>query len=52
MELAPNNLTILDGKDAVINCRVAGAPTPNVTWIYQGIYRYLPQNTPFFCNLL
>ncbi|XP_075219912.1 sidekick cell adhesion molecule [Lycorma delicatula] len=35
MELGPSNLTILDGKDAVINCRVVGAPTPNVTWIYQ-----------------
>ncbi|XP_039293021.1 protein sidekick isoform X1 [Nilaparvata lugens] len=35
MELAPQNVTILDGKDAIMNCRVAGAPTPNITWIYE-----------------
>ncbi|RZF40299.1 hypothetical protein LSTR_LSTR017662 [Laodelphax striatellus] len=35
MELPPQNVTILDGKDAIMNCRVAGAPTPNITWIYE-----------------
>lgn len=36
MELGPQNITVLDGKDATLNCRAAGAPTPNVTWIYNG----------------
>lgn len=35
MEVPPQNVTVLDGKDAIISCRVAGAPTPNVTWMYQ-----------------
>uniref|UniRef100_A0A8D9FE64 Protein sidekick n=1 Tax=Cacopsylla melanoneura TaxID=428564 RepID=A0A8D9FE64_9HEMI len=35
MESPPQNATVLDGKDTVLTCRVAGAPTPNVTWIYQ-----------------
>ncbi|XP_046680839.1 protein sidekick isoform X3 [Homalodisca vitripennis] len=35
MEVPPQNVTVLDGKDAIISCRVAGAPTPNITWIYQ-----------------
>ncbi|KAF8795300.1 Protein sidekick like protein [Argiope bruennichi] len=30
----PVNVTVLDGKDAQIFCEVSGAPTPNVTWIY------------------
>ncbi|KAF5283152.1 hypothetical protein FQR65_LT02664 [Abscondita terminalis] len=34
MELGPQNLTVLDGKDATISCRAVGAPTPNSTWIY------------------
>lgn len=36
MDLGPQNLTVLDGKDATLNCRAVGAPTPNVTWIYNG----------------
>ncbi|KAI5697514.1 hypothetical protein M8J75_011594 [Diaphorina citri] len=35
MESPPQNVTVLDGKDTVLTCRVAGAPTPNVTWFYQ-----------------
>lgn len=35
METPPQNATLVDGKDATITCRAAGAPTPNVTWIYQ-----------------
>ncbi|XP_054261356.1 protein sidekick-like [Macrosteles quadrilineatus] len=35
METPPQNVTVLDGKDAIISCRVAGAPTPNITWYYQ-----------------
>ncbi|XP_069695045.1 protein sidekick isoform X3 [Periplaneta americana] len=35
MESPPQNVTVLDGKDATITCRAVGAPTPNVTWIYQ-----------------
>ncbi|XP_068898271.1 protein sidekick isoform X6 [Tenebrio molitor] len=36
MEIGPQNVTVLDGKDATLSCRAAGAPTPNVTWIYKG----------------
>lgn len=36
MENPPQNVTVLDGKDATITCRAVGAPTPNVTWIYNG----------------
>lgn len=36
MDLGPQNITVLDGKDATLNCRAVGAPTPNVTWIYNG----------------
>ncbi|XP_067013442.2 protein sidekick isoform X2 [Anabrus simplex] len=35
MELPPMNVTVLDGKDATITCRAVGAPTPNITWLYQ-----------------
>nr|XP_018910641.1 PREDICTED: protein sidekick isoform X1 [Bemisia tabaci] len=35
MEVPPQNITVLDGKDAVLTCRVAGAPIPNTTWIYE-----------------
>lgn len=34
METAPQNVTVLDGKDATITCRAVGAPTPNITWSY------------------
>lgn len=37
MELAPSNLTVLDGKDATIPCKAAGAPTPNITWYFNGM---------------
>ena len=36
MELGPQNLTVLDGKDATITCRAIASPIPNVTWIYNG----------------
>lgn len=36
MEQPPQNVTVLDGKDATIICRAVGAPTPNITWIYNG----------------
>lgn len=36
MERSPQNVTVLDGKDATIICRAVGAPTPNITWIYNG----------------
>ncbi|XP_073831568.1 sidekick cell adhesion molecule isoform X3 [Musca autumnalis] len=34
MEVPPQNVTALDGKDATISCRAVGAPSPNITWIY------------------
>ncbi|KAF2903932.1 hypothetical protein ILUMI_02247 [Ignelater luminosus] len=34
MEIGPQNMTVLDGKDATIFCRAVGAPTPNITWVY------------------
>ncbi|XP_016982349.1 protein sidekick isoform X9 [Drosophila rhopaloa] len=34
MELPPQNVTALDGKDATISCRAVGSPNPNITWIY------------------
>lgn len=34
MELYPQNVTALDGKDVTIICRAVGAPIPNITWIY------------------
>ncbi|KAI4461154.1 titin [Holotrichia oblita] len=34
MEVGPKNITVLDGKDATITCQAAGAPVPNITWIY------------------
>lgn len=38
MESYPANVTVLDGKDATILCRAVGAPTPNITWVYNGQY--------------
>ncbi|XP_049831894.1 protein sidekick isoform X2 [Schistocerca gregaria] len=35
LEVPPQNVTVLDGKDATIACRAVGAPTPNITWFYQ-----------------
>lgn len=40
METPPQNVTVLDGKDATIFCRAAGAPVPNITWIYNGNVSY------------
>ncbi|XP_016844898.1 protein sidekick isoform X4 [Nasonia vitripennis] len=34
MEIPPQNVTVLDGKDANLNCRAIAAPVPNVTWMY------------------
>ncbi|KYM76056.1 Protein sidekick [Atta colombica] len=34
MENGPQNLTVLDGKDATLSCNAIAAPKPNVTWYY------------------
>ncbi|CAB0041624.1 unnamed protein product [Trichogramma brassicae] len=34
MEVIPKNVTVLDGKDAILPCRAIAAPAPNVTWFY------------------
>ncbi|KAK2580567.1 hypothetical protein KPH14_007691 [Odynerus spinipes] len=34
MENGPQNLTVLDGKDAILTCNAIAAPVPNSTWIY------------------
>ncbi|XP_048507645.1 protein sidekick isoform X4 [Athalia rosae] len=34
MESSPQNITVLDGKDATFSCRAIAAPIPNVTWIF------------------
>jgi protein sidekick len=36
MEVYPQNLTSLDGKDVTFKCHALGAPLPNVTWIFNG----------------
>lgn len=41
MEQPPQNVTVLDGKDATISCRAVGAPNPNITWIYNGKLDYI-----------
>ena len=32
----PRNMSALDGKDATIPCEAEGAPSPNVTWFFNG----------------
>lgn len=49
MEQPPQNVTALDGKDAIITCRAVGAPTPNITWIYNGTNT--AANCFFFINM-
>ncbi|XP_014483007.1 PREDICTED: protein sidekick isoform X1 [Dinoponera quadriceps] len=34
MENGPQNLTVLDGKDATFSCNAVAAPKPNTTWYY------------------
>jgi len=36
MEKGPQNLTILDGKEASLSCNAIAAPKPNITWYYNG----------------
>lgn len=45
MEIFPQNVTALDGKEATISCRAFGAPNPNVTWIYNSEYLFLGLQT-------
>ncbi|KAL0272261.1 UNVERIFIED_CONTAM: hypothetical protein PYX00_005306 [Menopon gallinae] len=37
METPPSNVTVLDGKDAIMTCHAVGAPSPNVTWFYHDV---------------
>ncbi|XP_014666254.1 PREDICTED: protein sidekick-1-like [Priapulus caudatus] len=32
----PSNMTVLDGEDVTVVCKVDGAPTPTVTWKFNG----------------
>ncbi|XP_020295533.1 protein sidekick isoform X2 [Pseudomyrmex gracilis] len=34
MENGPQNLTVLDGRDATLSCNAVAAPKPNTTWYY------------------
>ena len=43
----PTNLTALDGKDATITCQAEGAPTPNVTWHFNGNIILLLMQLPY-----
>lgn len=36
MEVPPQNITSLDGKDVTLKCQAQGAPLPNITWIFDG----------------
>ena len=36
MVIPPNNETVLAGQDATFTCRASGAPTPNITWMFNG----------------
>lgn len=51
MEFGPKNLTVLDGKDATLTCRAAGAPAPNVTWIFNGEFLTFKKCSSFTCSL-
>lgn len=37
MESPPQNKTVRDGRDETFLCKAGGAPTPNTTWIFNGI---------------
>ena len=37
MESPPENRTVRDGRDETFSCKAGGAPTPNITWIFNGI---------------
>ena len=37
MESPPENRTVRDGRDETFHCKAGGAPTPNTTWIFNGI---------------
>lgn len=51
MEVGPKNVSVLDGKDATITCQAAGAPIPNVTWIYNGKFLSFHDNRVSFNNI-
>ncbi|XP_032779959.2 protein sidekick isoform X2 [Daphnia magna] len=34
MESPPENRTVRDGRDETFSCKAGGAPTPNITWIF------------------
>lgn len=36
MESPPENRTVRDGRDETFSCKAGGAPTPNITWIFNG----------------
>lgn len=36
MEIYPQNITTLDGKDVTFQCKAVGAPSPDIQWMYNG----------------
>lgn len=50
MEHAPENTTVLDGKDALLSCKAIGAPAPNTTWIFNGSIFYHKHKINFNTN--
>jgi hypothetical protein len=36
MEVFPQNITTLDGKDVTFQCKAIGAPAPETQWIFNG----------------
>jgi len=38
IENEPQNSTVLEGNEVILSCRVIGAPKPNTTWTFGGMF--------------